>query len=144
MVRLLITIAYTGVPAGDTSLHVNISVYNSTRALLNQINLNSSLIDVLGTSTSLTHELSLQSGSYQFSATAGNRYGSSSESELTAGAAVSVEDGESELLHDGDWFTIIQCSINSCHYCWSECLQCGDCDTSSECTSHCDHLLLHQ
>ena len=142
MVRLLITTAYTGVPAGDTSLHINISVYNITRGLLYQIRLNSSLINFFGTTASLSHEVSLEPGSYQFSATAGNRYGSSSESELTAGA-VSVGEGEPELLHDGYWFTIIQCSINSCHYCWSEC-QCGDCDTSSECASHCDHLLLHQ
>ena len=139
MVRLLITTAYTGVPAGDTSLHINISVYNTTRELLYRIHLNSSLINFLGT---VSHELSLQAGSYQFSATAGNRYGSSPESEFTAGAAVSV--GEPELLHDGYWFTIIQCSTNSSHYCWSECLQCGDCDTSSECASHCDHLLLYQ
>ena len=89
MVRLLITTAYTGVPAGDTSLHINISVYNTTRELLYQISLNSSLINFLGTSASLSHELSLQPGSYQFSATAGNRYGSSLESELTPGAAVS-------------------------------------------------------
>ena len=142
MVRLLITTAYTGVPAGDTSLHINISVYNTTRELLFQIRLNPSLINFFGTTASLSHELSLQPGSYQFSATAGNRYGSSPESELTAGATVS--EGEPELLHDGYWFTIIiQCSINSSHYCWSECQQCGDCDTSSECASHCDHLLLH-
>ena len=64
--------------------------------------------------------LSLQPGSYQFSATAGNRYGSSPESELTAVAAVSVGEGEPELLNDGYWFTIIQCSINSSHYCWSK------------------------
>jgi len=101
MVRLLITTAYTGVPAGDTSLHFNISVYNTTRDFLYQISLNSSLIRFFGTTASLNHELSLQPGSYQFSATAGNRYGSSSESELTAGAAVSVGEGESELLHDG-------------------------------------------
>ena len=100
MVRLLITTAYTGVPAGDTSLHINLSVYNTTRELLYEISLNSSLINFLGTSASLSHELSLQPGSYQFSATAGNRYGSSPESELTAGAAVSVGEGEPELLHD--------------------------------------------
>ena len=93
MVRLLITTAYTGVPAGDTSLHINISVYNSTRELLYEIPLNSSLINFLGTSASLSHDLSLQPGSYQFSATAGNKYGSSPESELTAGAAVSVGEG---------------------------------------------------
>ena len=108
------------------------------------MNLTSSQINFLGISLFLSHELSLQPGSYQFSATAGNRYGSSPESELTAGAAVSVGEGEPELLYDGYWFTIIQFSINSSHYCWSECLQCGDCDTSSECASHCDHLLLHQ
>ena len=140
MVRLLITTAYTGVPAGDTSLHINISVYNTTRELFHQIHLNSALINFLGT---VSHELSLQPGTYQFSATAGNRYGSSPESELTAGTAVSGE-GERELLHDGYWFTIIHCSFNSSHYCWSECLQCGDYDTSSECASLCDHLLLHQ
>ena len=141
MVRLLITTAYTGVPAGDNSLHINISVYNTTIGLLYQTRLDSSLINFLGTSASLSHELSLQAGSYQFSATAGNRYGRSPESELTAGA---VGEGE-ELLHAGYWFTdtIIQCSINSSHYCWSEC-QCGDCDTSSEFASHCDHLLLYQ
>ena len=98
MVRLLITTAYTGVPAGDNSLHINISVYNNTRGLLYQTHLDSSLINFLGT---LSHELSLQPGSYQFSATAGNRYGSSLESELTAGA---VGEGE-ELLHAGYWFT---------------------------------------
>ena len=141
MVRLLITTAYAGVPAGDNSLHINISVYNTTIGLLYQTGLDSSLINFLGTSASLSHELSLQAGSYQFSATAGNRYGSSPESELTTGA---VGEGE-ELLHAGYWFTdtIIQYSINSSHYCWSEC-QCGDCDTSSEFASHCDHLLLYQ
>ena len=94
MVRLLITTAYTGVPAGDNSLHINISVYNTTRGLLHQTRLDSSQINFLG---SLSHEQSLQPGSYQFSATAGNRYGSSSESELTA-ETVSVGEGE-ELLH---------------------------------------------
>ena len=86
MVRLLITTAYTGVPAGDNSLHINISVYNKTRGLLYRISLDSSSIDFLGVSASLSHELSLQPGSYQFSATAGNRYGSSPESELTQAA----------------------------------------------------------
>ena len=97
MVRLLITTAYTGVPAGDTSLHINISVYNTTRELLYQIRSNSSLINFFGTTASLSHELSLRPGSYQFSATAGNRYGSSPESELSSGAAVSVVEGEPEL-----------------------------------------------
>ena len=86
MVRLLITTAYTGVPAGDNSLHINISVYNNTRGLLYRISLNLSPINFLGVSASLSHELSLQPGSYQFSATAGNRYGSSPESELTPAA----------------------------------------------------------
>ena len=131
-------------PAGDTSLHINISVYNTAKELLYHINVTSSQINFLGISSFLSHEFSLQPGSYQFSATAGNRYGSSPESELTAGTSVSVGEGEPELLHDGYWFTIILFSINSSHYCWSECLQCGDCDTSSECASHCDHLLLHQ
>ena len=98
MVRLLITTAYTGVPAGDTSLHINISVYNITKGLLYQVRLNSSLTNLFGTTASLNHEVSLEPGSYQFSATAGNRYGSSPESELTAGA-VSVGEGEPELLH---------------------------------------------
>ena len=97
MVRPLITTAFTGVPAGDTSLHINISVYNTTRELLHQLRLNSSLINFFGTTASLNHELSLQPGSYQFSATAGNRYGSSPESELTAGVAVRVGEGEPEL-----------------------------------------------
>ena len=86
MVRLLITTAYTGVPAGDNSLHINISVYNNTRGLLYRISLNLSPIDFLGVSASLSHELSLEPGFYQFSATAGNRYGSSPESELTPAA----------------------------------------------------------
>ena len=94
MVRLLITTAYTGVPAGDNSLHINISVYNTTRGLFYQTRLDSSQINFLGTTASLSHELSLQPGSYQFSATAGNRYGSSPESEVTA----ETVRGE-ELLH---------------------------------------------
>ena len=52
MVRLLITTAYTGVPAGDNSLHINISVYNNTRGLLYQTRLDSSLINFLGTTAS--------------------------------------------------------------------------------------------
>ena len=95
MVRLLITTTYTGVPAGDNSLHINISIYNATRELY-QTHLDSSLINFLGTSASLNHELILQPGYYQFSATAGNRYGSSPESELTA-EAVSVGEGEEQL-----------------------------------------------
>ena len=86
MVRLLITTAYTGVPAGDNSLRINISVYNNTIGLLYRISLNLSPTNFLGVSLSLSHELSLQPESYHFSATAVNRYGSSPESELTPAA----------------------------------------------------------
>ena len=85
MVRLLITTDYTGVPAGDNSLRINILVYNNTRGFLYRISLNfsSAMTNFIGVSASVSHELSFQPGSYQLSASAGNRYGSSPESELT-------------------------------------------------------------
>ena len=100
IVRVLITTAYTGVPAGDNSLHINIFVYNNTRGLLYRISLYSSPLNLLGVSASLSHEIFLQPGSYQFSATAGNRYGSSPESELTPAAG------------------------KPCHYCWTDYYTC--------------------
>ena len=94
-VRLQISTANAGVTAGDDSLRFSVSVYNNTRGFLYLISLNVSGSGFLGTSVSLSHELSLQPGSYQFSATAGNRYGSSLESELTS--AVDVGEGEEFL-----------------------------------------------
>ena len=97
-VRLQVTTAYTGVVAGDNSLHFNVSVYNTTSSgpkLLYQISLYPLRSDFLGTSVSLNHNLSLQPGSYQFSATAGNRYGSSPESRLTT--AVSLVQREQQV-----------------------------------------------
>ena len=94
-VRLQISSAYAGVTAGDNSFHFNVSVYNNTRGFLYYISLNVSGSDFLGTSVSLNHELFLQPGSYQLSATASNRYGSSHESELTS--AVSVGKGEERI-----------------------------------------------
>ena len=89
MVRLLITTAYTGVPAGDNSLHINISFYNTTRGLLHQTRLDSSQINFLG---------SLRAVSSTWLPTSSQllRYGSSLESELTA-ETVSAGEGE-ELL----------------------------------------------
>ena len=91
-VRLQISSAYAGVTAGDNSFHFNVSVYNNTRGFLYLMSLNVPESGFLGTSVSLSHELSLQPGSYRFSATAGNRYGCSLESELTP--AVSVGEGQ--------------------------------------------------
>ena len=91
-VRVQVTTAYAGVTAGDNSLHFNVSVYNNTRGFLYLISLNVPGSAFLGASVSLSRELSLQPGSYQFSATAGNRYGSSGESQFTS--AVSVGEGE--------------------------------------------------
>ena len=90
--RLQISTAYAGVIAGDNSLHFNVSVYNNSRGFLYLISLNVPGSSFLGTSASLSHELLLQPGSYRFSATAGNKYGSSVDSELTS--AVSVGEGE--------------------------------------------------
>ena len=94
-VWLQISTAYAGVTAGDNSLHFNVSIYNNTRGFLYFISLNVTESNFLGTSVSLSHELFLQPGSYRFSATAGNRYGSSRESELTS--AVSVGEGEERI-----------------------------------------------
>ena len=91
-VRIQISTAYAGVTVGDNSFHFNVSVYNDTRVLLYLISLNVPASGFLGTSVSLSHELSLQPGSYRFSATASNRYGSSLESEFTS--AVTVVEGE--------------------------------------------------
>ena len=86
-VRLQVTTAYAGVVAGDNSLHFNVSVYNTTSSgpkLLYQISLYPSRNNFLGTAVLLSHDLqTLQPGTYQFSATAKNRYGSSPESRLT-------------------------------------------------------------
>ena len=85
-VRIQITTAYAGVFAGDNSLHFNVSVYNGIldgRQFLYKISLYPSENNFL-TSISLSHDLSLQPGSYLFSTIAGNRYGSSSESELAS------------------------------------------------------------
>ena len=85
-VRLQITTAYAGVVAGDNSSHFNLSVYNTTSngpKLLYQISLYPLRREFLGASVLLSRNLSLQPGSYQFSATTGNRYGSSPDSRLT-------------------------------------------------------------
>jgi len=68
-VRVQVTTAYAGVTAGNNSLHFNVSVYNNTRGFLYLISLNVPGSAFLGTSVSLSHALSLQPGSYQFSAT---------------------------------------------------------------------------
>ena len=85
--RLQVTIAYTGVVAEDNSIHFNASIYNTTSSgpkLLYQISLYPSRSNFLGTAVLLSHDLqTLQPGTYQFSATAKNRYGSSPESRLT-------------------------------------------------------------
>lgn len=91
-VRLQITTAYAGVVAGDNSLHFNVSVYNITSSGPNfqhWITLYSLEQNFVGLSVLLSHDLlSLQPGSYLFSATAGNTYGSSPESELTAAVTI--------------------------------------------------------
>ena len=90
-VRLQVTTAYAGVVAGDNSLHFNVSVYNTTSSgpkLLYQISLYPSSSEFLGAAVLLNRNLSLQPGSYQFSATASNRYGSSPESRLTTAASL--------------------------------------------------------
>ena len=83
VVRLQFTVAFAGVEAGENSLYFNVSVYNITSNHLQYISLFPMRNNFLGFSVIISHNFTLQPGTYQFSSTANNRYGSSLESRLT-------------------------------------------------------------